>query len=85
MPTKKPVIQVVLEEETFAKLKTMCEKEKRSTSNMCSIIIEDYVKMKETERIFDEMIKSATKKYPHGTNTKSKEKIPTKVNELKQA
>lgn len=43
MPTKKPVVQVVLDQDIFDKLIKICEKEERSTSNKCKQIIKEYV------------------------------------------
>lgn len=43
MPSKKPRIQSILEEEIHEKFKCICEKEMRSESQMASIIITKYV------------------------------------------
>ena len=37
MPTKKPVIQTVIDEEIYKKFKTICEKEDRTESKMAAI------------------------------------------------
>ena len=44
MPTKKPRIQSILEEETYKKLKAICNNEMRSESKMISYIITQYIK-----------------------------------------
>ena len=49
MPTKKPVVQVVLEEKYYKKLKALAEPEKRSCSNQGARIIEKYMKNRENE------------------------------------
>ena len=49
MPTKKPVVQVVLEEKYYKKLKALAEPEKRSCSNQGARIIEKYIDEYEAE------------------------------------
>lgn len=49
MPTKKPVIQAVISEKTFEKIKVICEREDRSTSYIGGKAIEYYVKAYEEE------------------------------------
>lgn len=49
MPTKKPVVQVVLEERYYKKLKALAEPEKRSCSNQSARIIEQYIDAYEAE------------------------------------
>lgn len=44
MPTKKPRIQSILEEETYNKLKVICENEMRTESKMVSYIVTQYIK-----------------------------------------
>ena len=41
MPTKKPVIQTVIEENIYNKFKEICKKEDRSESKMAAIIIKN--------------------------------------------
>lgn len=43
MPTKKPVIQVVLEENYKQKLEAIAEKEERSISKQAAKIIKEYI------------------------------------------
>lgn len=50
MPTKKPKLQVILEETTYNKLKELAEEDKRSLSQMGSIIIEKYINEYETQQ-----------------------------------
>lgn len=49
MPTKKPVIQCVLEDSIFRKLKVLAGKEKRSTSNIAGRIVTEYIEEYEKE------------------------------------
>jgi len=49
MPTKKPVIQTVIDEEIYKKFKNICEKEDRTESKMAAIIIKQYVEQYEKE------------------------------------
>lgn len=49
MPTKKPVVQVVLEEKYYKKLKALAEPDKRSCSNQSARIIEQYIDNYEKE------------------------------------
>lgn len=44
MPTKKPRIQAIVEEDIYKTFKTICEEENRSESNMASYIITKYVR-----------------------------------------
>ena len=44
MPTKKPKVQIILDENIYQKLKDIAEQDKRSISQMGSIIIENYIK-----------------------------------------
>lgn len=50
MPTNKPKLQVILEEETFSKLKELAEKDRRSLSQMGGLIIEKYIEEYETQQ-----------------------------------
>ncbi|WP_320991536.1 hypothetical protein [Hungatella sp.] len=50
MPTNKPKLQVILEEETFNKLKELAEKDRRSLSQMGGLIIEKYIEEYETQQ-----------------------------------
>lgn len=43
MPTNKPRVQTILNQETYAKLKRICEKEHRTESNLTALIIEKYI------------------------------------------
>lgn len=43
MPTNKPKVQIILDEDIYIKLKEIAEKDKRSISQMGGIIIEKYV------------------------------------------
>lgn len=49
MPTKKPLLQAVVENETREKFKYIANKEKRKVSNMLAIIIEQYIEKYEAE------------------------------------
>ena len=49
MPTKKPVIQTVIEENIYNKFKEICKKEDRSESKMAAIIIKKYIEQYEKE------------------------------------
>jgi metal-responsive CopG/Arc/MetJ family transcriptional regulator len=49
MPTKKPVIQTVIEENIYNKFKEICKKEDRSESKMAAIIIKKYIEQYEQE------------------------------------
>lgn len=49
MPTKKPVIQTVIEENIYNKFKKICKKEDRSESKMAAIIIKKYIEQYEQE------------------------------------
>lgn len=50
MPTNKPKLQVILEEETYKKLKELAEKDKRSLSQMGGLIIEKYIEEYEAKQ-----------------------------------
>lgn len=43
MPTKKPRVQTILNEDIYEKFKTLCDKEMRTESQMASIIITKYI------------------------------------------
>lgn len=43
MPTKKPRVQSILENETYEKLKKLCEKDMRSESQMINYIITKHI------------------------------------------
>lgn len=43
MGTNKPVVQCVLDEDYFKKLKYLCEKNERSQSKMTQMIIKNYI------------------------------------------
>lgn len=49
MPTKKPVIQTVVEESVYNKFKEICKREDRSESKMAAIIIRQYIEQYEQE------------------------------------
>ena len=49
MPTKKPIIQTVIDEDTHNKFKEICRKEDRSESKMAAIIIKQYIEQYEKE------------------------------------
>lgn len=49
MPTKKPVIQTVVEESVYNKFKEICKMEDRSESKMAAIIIRQYIEQYEQE------------------------------------
>lgn len=49
MPTKKPVIQTVVEESIYNKFKEICNREDRSESKMAAIIIKQYIEQYERE------------------------------------
>ena len=44
MPTKKPIVQTVLNEDVYAKFVKIAEAEKRSKSQMTAIAVEAYIK-----------------------------------------
>ncbi|CDD58658.1 unknown [Bacteroides pectinophilus CAG:437] len=48
MPTKKPVVQTVLDEEIFEKFTKIAEKEKRSKSQLTAIAVEEFIEKYET-------------------------------------
>lgn len=50
MPTKKPRVQTILNENTYEKFKKMCEKEMRTESQMASIIITKYIEEYEAQQ-----------------------------------
>lgn len=50
MPTKKPKVQIILDENIYQKLKDITEQDKRSISQMGSIIIENYIKNFEAQQ-----------------------------------
>ena len=43
MPTKKPVIQCVMDEEIYKKLRAICKQEERTPSKKGAMIISDYI------------------------------------------
>ena len=43
MPTKKPVVQIVISNKYYEKLKTLAEKEEKSASSQGAKIIEQYI------------------------------------------
>lgn len=47
MPTRKPVIQTVVEENIYNKFKEICSREDRSESKMAAIIIRQYIEQYE--------------------------------------
>ena len=49
MPTKKPIIQTVIDEERYNKFKEICKREDRTESKMAAIIIRQYVEQYEKE------------------------------------
>jgi predicted DNA-binding protein len=49
MPTNKPKVQIILDEEMYKKLKEIAEKDKRSISQMGGIIIEKYIEEHESK------------------------------------
>ncbi len=49
MPTKKPVIQTVVDENIYNKFKEICNREDRSESKMAAIIIRQYIEQYEKE------------------------------------
>ncbi len=49
MPTKKPIIQTVIEEDIYNKFKEICKREDRTESKMAAIIIKQYVEQYERE------------------------------------
>ena len=52
MPTKKPIVQVVLDEETVKKLDEIANKEGRTRSNITAYIIKKYIEDYEAEHQF---------------------------------
>ncbi len=49
MPTKKPIIQTVIDEDIYRKFKEICKKEDRTESKMAAIIIKQYIEQYEKE------------------------------------
>ena len=49
MPTKKPIIQSVIDEKEYKKFLIIAKKEKRSKSQMATIAIEKYIENYEKE------------------------------------
>lgn len=49
MPTKKPKIQAILEDDIYLKFKKLCEEENRSESNLAGYIITQYIKNAEAK------------------------------------
>lgn len=49
MPTKKPRVQSILEQEKYNKLKKICDLEVRSESQMINYIITKYIESYENE------------------------------------
>lgn len=49
MPTKKPVIQCVMDEEMYKKLLVICKQEERTPSKKGAMIISEYVRQYEVE------------------------------------
>ncbi len=49
MPTRKPIIQTVMEENVYNKFKEICNREDRSESKMAAIIIKQYIEQYEKE------------------------------------
>lgn len=49
MPSKKPRIQVLMNENTYQKFRKICEKEKRTDSNLGEYIIEKFINQYEKE------------------------------------
>lgn len=47
MPTQNPKIQVVVDKDIYNKFKKICEKEKRSLSNMAAKIIIEWINKEE--------------------------------------
>lgn len=50
MPTKKPRVQTILEENIYKKFKELCEKEMRTESQMSGFIITKYIEEYEAEQ-----------------------------------
>lgn len=50
MPTKKPRIQTILEEDIYKKFKELCDKEMRTESQMSGFIITKYIKEYEEQQ-----------------------------------
>lgn len=49
MPTKKPIIQTVVDEDIYNKFKEICKREDRTESKMAAIIIRQYVEQYEKD------------------------------------
>ena len=49
MPTKKPIIQTVIDEDIYYKFKEICKREDRTESKMAAIIIKQYVEQYKKE------------------------------------
>ena len=49
MPTKKPRVQTILENETYLKFRKLCEIESRTESQLGKLIITNYIKQYESE------------------------------------
>ena len=49
MPTKKPIIQTVIDEDIYSIFKEICKREDRTESKMAAIIIKQYVQQYQKE------------------------------------
>lgn len=49
MPTIKPRLQTIVEEETYKKIKYLCAKDQRSESQLVKMIIQEYIQNYESE------------------------------------
>lgn len=47
MPSKKPIIQFILDETNFKKFQKICEKNERTQSKMAGLIIKNYIEQHE--------------------------------------
>lgn len=43
MPSKKPIVQAVLDDNIYKKFKALCEKDERSVSKLAALIIKKYI------------------------------------------
>lgn len=54
MPSKKPIVQTVVDNEIYTKFKALCKRDERSESKLAALIIKKYIE--EYEKIHGEII-----------------------------
>lgn len=67
MPTNKPRLQTIVEQETYEKVKYICEKEDRSESQLIKIMIKKYLEDYESQNGSINIQKTLNMKDNHGT------------------